>query len=223
MSSHFDRVPTLAKANANGSAIAVSFNIICRHQEAALEAGVLAFFFEKEEVALKSSQAYVEQCGTTDPAGLRGDYRPAVGEVPLSRPVSYQCRPPALLPGWAARCLPQHLLSDQGAARGTSYGCWRSGLISGCSRRPWRRLCSLQHYHFFQCYQSTDTCEKPSEASLTMASAAVQEISQLSNMVTAASKQASLHKAYSPHHVPAVCIQETNSLYLYCFSTSSYY
>ena len=67
---HFDRVPTTAGANDNGSALAVSLDIIRRHQEADSTTGVRVFFFDEEETGLKGSQAYVDRYGTADLAGL---------------------------------------------------------------------------------------------------------------------------------------------------------
>ena len=68
--SHFDRVSTSAGANDNGSALAVSLDIIRRHQEASSAAGVRVFFFDEEETGLKGSQAYVHRYGTADLVGL---------------------------------------------------------------------------------------------------------------------------------------------------------
>jgi Zn-dependent M28 family amino/carboxypeptidase len=67
---HFDRVPTSAGANDNGSAIAVGLDIIRRHQAADSEAGVRVFFFDEEETGLKGSRAYIKEYGVENLAGL---------------------------------------------------------------------------------------------------------------------------------------------------------
>lgn len=68
--SHFDRVPTSAGANDNGSAAAVALDIVRRHQEAGSELGARVFFFDEEETGLHGSQAYVQEYGIADLAGL---------------------------------------------------------------------------------------------------------------------------------------------------------
>jgi len=69
--SHYDVVPKTPGANDNGSAIAVTIDILRRAQKEPLEnIGIRGFFFDEEEVGLKGSRAYVKEKGIEDLIGL---------------------------------------------------------------------------------------------------------------------------------------------------------
>jgi Zn-dependent M28 family amino/carboxypeptidase len=69
--SHFDVEPGSPGANDNGSAIAVTLDLIRRFQQnPTKDIGVRYFFFDQEEADLKGSQEYVAEYGTTGLIGL---------------------------------------------------------------------------------------------------------------------------------------------------------
>jgi len=69
--SHYDTVSKTPGANDNGSAIAVTIDILRKVKQSPLEnIGVRGFFFDEEENGLKGSRAYVREKGIGDLIGL---------------------------------------------------------------------------------------------------------------------------------------------------------
>lgn len=199
--SHFDRVPTSAGANDNGSALAVCLDIIRKHQEAGSEAGVRVFFFDEEETGLKGSQAYVDEYGVEDLGGLLNMELVGMGDTFALWPVATAQTGPLLE-------------AFETVARGQQVRCNRfDQLVTNTADHvPFRKaglrdaftitcitdqdITTAQHYFqalaqqadkwalweilaqaplFRHYHQPTDTYEKLSEASLAMTSAAVWE------------------------------------------------
>lgn len=196
---HFDRVPTSAGANDNGSAIAVGLDVIRQHQEANSAVGVRVFFFDEEETGLKGSLAYVAQYGVQNLMGLLNMELVGMGDKFALWPVD------------AARS-GQLLQAFEAVAQHQQVGCSRFDQIvtNTADHLPFRRaglqdaftitcitdqdIAAAQHYFqaieqhattaklmeilaqaplFKHYHQPTDTYEKLSEAALAMTSAAV--------------------------------------------------
>lgn len=69
--SHYDTVSKTPGANDNGSAIAVTIDILRRAKQSPLEnIGIKGFFFDEEENGLKGSRAYVKENSISDLIGL---------------------------------------------------------------------------------------------------------------------------------------------------------
>lgn len=69
--SHYDVVPKTPGANDNGSAIAITIDLLRRAKQNPLEnLGIRGFFFDEEETGLKGSRAYVKEKGIIDLMGL---------------------------------------------------------------------------------------------------------------------------------------------------------
>ena len=198
---HFDRVPTSAGANDNGSAIAVGLDIVRKHQEAGSEAGVRVFFFDEEETGLKGSQAYVKQYGIGDLVGLLNMELVGMGDSFALWPVD-------------ATHSGSIIKAFEGVAHRQQVGCSRFGQLvtNTADHLPFRQaglrdaftitsitdqdITVAQHYFqaiaqqadrpalleilaqaplFRHYHQPTDTYEKLSEAALARTSAAVWE------------------------------------------------